>query len=88
VPVILDYINLVALFVISGRLWEHLQRLPVGQAFTAPIDVILPGLSSPVQPDLLFITAERLEIVKETLSEQKKPGATPGVPKVRQSKSR
>lgn len=58
-----------AVFVISGRLWEHLQRAPIGQAFTAPIDVILPDLASPVQPDLLLITAERLEIVKETFIE-------------------
>jgi len=58
-----------AIFVIAGRLWEHLQGEPVGQAFTAPIDVILPGLANPVQPDLLFIAAARLEIVKETFIE-------------------
>ncbi len=58
-----------AIFVIAGRLWEHLQGKPVGQAFTAPIDVILPGLTNPVQPDLLFIAAARLEIVKETFIE-------------------
>jgi Uma2 family endonuclease len=58
-----------AIFVISGRLWEHLQEEPLGQVFTAPIDVILPGLTSPVQPDILFINAQRSEIVKETFIE-------------------
>jgi Uma2 family endonuclease len=58
-----------AVFAISGRLWEHLQRTPTGQAFTSPIDVILPGLASQVQPDVLFIATDRLEIVKETFIE-------------------
>lgn len=40
-----------------------------GQIYVAPIDVILPGLASPVQPDILFIAGERLDIVKENLIE-------------------
>ncbi len=37
-----------------------------GKAFVAPIDVILPGIAEPVQPDVLFILKERLHIVKPT----------------------
>jgi Uma2 family endonuclease len=36
-----------------------------GEAFYPPIDVILPGLATPVQPDVIFIAKERLDIVKE-----------------------
>ncbi len=35
-----------------------------GEVYMSPIDVILPGLASPVQPDVLFITTLRLGIVK------------------------
>lgn len=35
-----------------------------GKAYMAPIDVILPDLASPVQPDVLFIVKNRLHIVK------------------------
>lgn len=37
----------------------------VGQILVSPIDVILPDLANPVQPDILFIANERLGIVKE-----------------------
>ena len=37
-----------------------------GKAFAAPLDVILPGIAEPVQPDVLFIAKERLHIVKPT----------------------
>ncbi|MCI0697343.1 Uma2 family endonuclease [candidate division KSB1 bacterium] len=36
-----------------------------GKVYMAPIDVILPGLASPVQPDVLFIVKNRLHIVKK-----------------------
>ncbi len=36
-----------------------------GKVYTAPIDVILPGFASPVQPDVLFIAKNRLHIVKK-----------------------
>jgi Uma2 family endonuclease len=48
-----------------GYLWEYLKHRPVGEAFFAPIDVILPDLATPVQPDLLFIANERLDIIKD-----------------------
>jgi len=37
----------------------------LGTVFTAPIDLLLPGLASPVQPDVLFALKEHLSIVKE-----------------------
>ena len=36
-----------------------------GLIFYAPTDVYLPGQETPVQPDLLFIAAERQDIIKE-----------------------
>lgn len=47
-----------------GHLWEYLKDRPGGEVFFAPIDVNLPDLTSPVQPDLLFIAADHLDIVK------------------------
>jgi len=41
----------------------------LGKVYTAPIDVLLPGLASPVQPDVLFIANDRLDIVKEEFIE-------------------
>jgi Uma2 family endonuclease len=52
-----------------GYLWEYLKHRSVGEAFFAPIDVILPDLATPVQPDLLFIANDRLNIVKEKFVE-------------------
>lgn len=40
-----------------------------GEIYVAPTDVILPGLATPVQPDLLFVTADRLDIVKDAFVE-------------------
>jgi Uma2 family endonuclease len=31
----------------------------------APTDVLLPGLATPVQPDVIFVVKERLDIIKE-----------------------
>jgi Uma2 family endonuclease len=47
----------------------YLQQHPAGEIFIAPIDVKLPSLTSPVQPDLLFIANERSAIVKEKFIE-------------------
>lgn len=41
----------------------------LGKVYTAPIDVLLPGLACPVQPDVLFIAGDRLDIVKEEFVE-------------------
>jgi Uma2 family endonuclease len=40
------------------------EEFDAGVPYHAPIDVILPGLASPVQPDILFIVKQRLDIVK------------------------
>jgi Uma2 family endonuclease len=53
----------------SGRLFAAFLdfglKHDVGEPYYAPIDVILPGLANPVQPDLIFICKERLGIVKD-----------------------
>ena len=41
----------------------------LGKVYTVPIDVLLHGLASPVQPDVLFIANDRLDIVKEEFIE-------------------
>ena len=38
----------------------------LGDVYHAPIDVNLPNLTSPVQPDLLFVASDNLNIVKDT----------------------
>lgn len=56
--------NLAFLFMLFLR--EH----PLGKIYFAPIDVILPdGLATPVQPDLVFLSQERAQIVGEQLIE-------------------
>ncbi len=37
----------------------------LGEVYDAPTDVILSDLATPVQPDILFVAQERLEIVQE-----------------------
>lgn len=52
-----------------GYLWQYLKTEPVGEVFFAPIDLNLPDLANPIQPDLLFIRAENLDIVQEKFIE-------------------
>jgi Uma2 family endonuclease len=40
-----------------------------GKVYVAPTDVILLGLATPVQPDLLYVAANRLDIVKDAFVE-------------------
>lgn len=54
-----------AAFRLAHLLEACLESTPAGEVYLAPIDVILPGLADPVQPDLIFIAAERLDIVSE-----------------------
>lgn len=53
---------------ISGKIFNALSYFAethdAGEAYYSPIDVILPGLATPVQPDVLFIRKERLDIIK------------------------
>ncbi|NUO83422.1 Uma2 family endonuclease [candidate division KSB1 bacterium] len=44
---------------------DYGKKHDAGKAYYAPIDVILPGLTAPVQPDVLFIIKDRLHIVKK-----------------------
>ncbi len=53
------------LFELAMALSNFAQKHKAGQVLIAPIDVILPDLASPVQPDILFIAKERLDIVRE-----------------------
>lgn len=53
----------------SGNLFaefrDYARKCDAGKAYAAPIDVILPGLATPVQPDVIFIIKDRLKIVKD-----------------------
>ena len=40
-----------------------------GEVLIAPIDLILPGLATPVQPDLLYLNQDQIDMVKETYVE-------------------
>jgi Uma2 family endonuclease len=42
-----------------GAIWSYLQQQPVGRIFSAPFDVIFSDFDV-VEPDLLFISTERL----------------------------
>lgn len=53
------------LLALTIRLSDYLKQTPSGELFFAPVDVRMGGLANPVQPDLLFIAANRLDIVKE-----------------------
>jgi len=53
----------------GGNLFAALRdfgkRNDAGKAYSAPIDVMLAGLATPVQPDVCFIVKARLGIVKK-----------------------
>jgi Uma2 family endonuclease len=51
------------------HLLTYLEQKPIGEVLISPIDLILPDLTDPVQPDLLFISQEKLDIVKENFIE-------------------
>jgi Uma2 family endonuclease len=50
---------------LAHRLDTFLESQPLGEVFISPIDVILPDLADPVQPDLVFVSADRVHIVSE-----------------------
>lgn len=56
-----------ALFELAGRFREYLRERPVGRAFFAPFDVVLRAEAPAIvlQPDLLFVAAERAAIITE-----------------------
>ena len=45
--------------------WNYTTEHEVGTVFDAPYDVLLPGLTSPIQPDVMFVLKENLHIVKD-----------------------
>jgi Uma2 family endonuclease len=51
-------------FEIAVALRDHVRRLDIGKVWIAPLDVVLdPGRALIVQPDLMFISRERSDIV-------------------------
>jgi Uma2 family endonuclease len=50
---------------IIDRLLEFLRAQPLGEILAAPVGVRLPNQSVPLQPDIVFVRAERLEIIDE-----------------------
>jgi Uma2 family endonuclease len=48
-----------------GSIWNYLRENRVGRVFTAPFDVILSNFDV-VEPDLLFLTNERLDAISTT----------------------
>lgn len=48
---------------LSAAIFNFLDQHPVGEVFPAPVDVVIPGKAEPVQPDLVFVAAERMDIV-------------------------
>jgi len=54
---------------IVGEIFFVLMKLAkkqnLGQVLTAPIDVVLGNIGTPVQPDIIFIRQERLDIIGE-----------------------
>ena len=51
------------------HLTNHLNQYQVGECFTSPIDVNLPDLTSPVQPDVVFVSNDKADIIQENTIE-------------------
>lgn len=49
---------------ILSLLHSHINVNQLGVVYTSPIEVHLPGIAQPVQPDVLFIAQDRRNIVK------------------------
>lgn len=54
---------------VSAKLFSRLEffveQHDAGLALYAPVDVMLPGLATPVQPDIVFVAKERLAIASD-----------------------
>ena len=50
---------------LSMRMYQFVEEHKLGELFVSPIDVIIENLATPVQPDLLFIRQDNLDIIKE-----------------------
>lgn len=51
---------------LSAALEQFVTHRHLGEVYTAPIDVVLPELATPVQPDILFIAVENQDIIGDT----------------------
>lgn len=51
------------------EMYDFVRQHKLGKVYTSPIDVVIAELATPVQPDLIFISQERLDIVKKQLVE-------------------
>jgi len=54
------------LMALSARMWSYARQHQLGEVIVAPCAVLLPTQPVPVQPDILFIQAERVDIIGET----------------------
>ena len=55
---------------LGNALYNYVEQHQLGRIYFSPIDVILPGLANPIQPDILFIARDRLDIIrKQTIDE-------------------
>ncbi|MBI4770112.1 MAG: Uma2 family endonuclease [Chloroflexi bacterium] len=50
---------------LSSRMMSFVDARDLGEVYYAPVDVMLGDLATPVEPDVLFISRERLHIVGE-----------------------
>lgn len=50
---------------LGTSIYNYVENHRLGRVYFAPIDVILPGLANPIQPDILFIAQDRLDIIKK-----------------------
>ena len=50
---------------LAVALYNYVRQHNLGRVFEAPIDVILPDLATPVQPDIVLILAANLDIVQK-----------------------
>lgn len=64
-----DFEHQQAVMALAGQLWNFAQAHQLGVVLTAPFEVRLPGIAQPVQPDILFVSHERRDIIKPKLIE-------------------
>jgi len=50
---------------LAHALYVFAQKHDAGEVLDAPLDVMLPDLATPVQPDIVFVAKSRADIVKE-----------------------
>jgi len=52
-------------FELAFALYSHVKAKQLGKVLAAPVDLILPEMATPVQPDILFIASQRLDMIRE-----------------------